>query len=66
MNSYINPSRELWEEICRRPSEENATVRTRVEKILARVKEEGDEAPGDRRSDRERAAADRERGEKGA
>ncbi len=44
MNTYIEPARETWAELCLRPSSDNPVVRERVEKITARVKAEGDEA----------------------
>ena len=39
-----NPPRERWEAFCRRPATDNPLVRERVQAILARVKEKGDEA----------------------
>ncbi|NLZ18961.1 MAG: histidinol dehydrogenase [Bacteroidales bacterium] len=44
MESYLNPPREQWPALCRRPSSVNPTVRARVEAILKRVREQGDEA----------------------
>ena len=44
MDSYLNPPREQWPALCRRPSSANPVVRTRVEAILQRVREQGDEA----------------------
>ena len=44
MDSYLNPPREQWPALCRRPSSVNPTVRSRVEAILQRVREQGDEA----------------------
>ena len=44
METYINPARDRWEALCRRPSSENPVVRQRVEAILQRVREQGDEA----------------------
>ncbi|MBR5076954.1 MAG: histidinol dehydrogenase [Bacteroidales bacterium] len=41
---YLNPARERWAELCRRPASENPVVRQRVEAILQRVREQGDEA----------------------
>ena len=44
LETYINPSREQWEALCARPSATNPTVRARVEAILQRVREQGDDA----------------------
>ncbi len=44
METYLNPARETWAEICSRPSNANPVVRERVEAILQRVREQGDEA----------------------
>ena len=44
MDSYLNPPREQWPALCRRPSSANPVVRARVEAILQRVREQGDEA----------------------
>ena len=44
LESYINPSREQWEALCRRPADSNPLVRSRVEAILQRVREQGDDA----------------------
>ena len=44
LETYINPSREQWEALCARPSAANPTVRARVEAILQRVHEQGDDA----------------------
>ena len=44
MDSYLNPPREQWPALCRRPASVNPTVRARVEAILQRVREQGDEA----------------------
>jgi len=41
---FFNPPREQWEALCRRPSSENPAVRERVQDILRRVREQGDEA----------------------
>ena len=40
----VNPSREKWASLCRRPAADNAQVKARVEKILADVRLRGDEA----------------------
>ena len=44
LESYINPPREQWEALCARPSAANPVVRERVEGILQRVREKGDDA----------------------
>lgn len=44
MDTIINPARSLWHDLCVRPSDANPVVRGRVEKIISRVKEGGDEA----------------------
>lgn len=44
MNTIINPSRSEWEDLCRRPSDDNPVVRERVEKIISRVRDGGDKA----------------------
>ncbi len=44
MDSYLYPPREQWPALCRRPSSANPAVRARVEAILQRVREQGDEA----------------------
>ena len=44
METFLNPSRERWADLCRRPSSANPVVRERVEIILQRVREQGDEA----------------------
>ena len=44
METYLNPARETWAELCSRPSNANPVVRERVEAILQRVREQGDEA----------------------
>ena len=44
METFLNPSRERWAELCKRPSSANPVVRERVEAILQRVREQGDEA----------------------
>ena len=44
MDIRINPPREEWQELCRRPADVNPVVRERVEAIVARVREDGDEA----------------------
>ena len=44
MELFINPARDRWEALCRRPASDNPVVRQRVEAILQRVREQGDEA----------------------
>jgi histidinol dehydrogenase len=44
LESYINPPRDQWEALCRRPADSNPLVRSRVETILQRVREQGDDA----------------------
>ena len=44
MEIFINPERASWAQLCSRPSAENAVVRQRVEAIIQRVREGGDEA----------------------
>ena len=44
MDRRINPPRQEWPELCRRPSDVNPVVRERVEAIVGRVREGGDEA----------------------
>lgn len=42
MTIYLNPSEDLWDGLCRRPSSGNADVRSRVESIIERVRTGGD------------------------
>ncbi len=44
MDIRINPPIQEWPELCRRPSDVNPVVRERVEAIVGRVREGGDEA----------------------
>ena len=44
MDIRINPPRQEWPELCRRPSDVNPVVRERVEAIVGRVREGGNEA----------------------
>ncbi|MBR5724641.1 MAG: histidinol dehydrogenase [Bacteroidales bacterium] len=44
LKTYFNPPREQWEALCSRPAADNPEVRRRVEAILKRVREDGDEA----------------------
>ena len=44
MDIRINPPRKEWPELCLRPADANPVVRERVEGIIARVREDGDDA----------------------
>ena len=44
LKTYFNPPREQWEALCSRPAADNPVVRQRVEAILERVRQHGDEA----------------------
>ena len=44
MDIRINPPRKEWPELCLRPADTNPVVRERVEGIIARVREDGDDA----------------------
>ena len=44
METLINPSRSTWDALSERPLADDPVVKSRVETILARVKEKGDEA----------------------
>lgn len=44
MNIYINPSREQWSCLCRRAEQDNSLIAQRVESIVERVREQGNEA----------------------
>lgn len=44
MNIYINPKKELWQELCTRPSSANAGVQKTVEGIIEKVRTRGDDA----------------------
>ncbi len=44
MEVFNNPPQSSWDALCRRPSADNPVVTERVKVILARVKEQGDEA----------------------
>ncbi|MBQ9476973.1 MAG: histidinol dehydrogenase [Bacteroidales bacterium] len=44
MKIYENPARNTWEAICRRPTADDPLVRERVEKIIGRVRADGDRA----------------------
>lgn len=44
MNIYINPKKELWQELCTRPSSANAGVQNTVEGIIEKVRTRGDDA----------------------
>lgn len=47
MKTYINPNRNDWQTICKRPSSRASQVRTTVSEILEAVQERGDEAVSD-------------------
>ena len=44
LETFLNPPREQWGALSRRPSDENPVVCARVEAILQRVREQGDDA----------------------
>ncbi len=44
MEVFLNPSPDTWDALCKRPSADNPVVTERVQAILARVKEKGDQA----------------------
>ena len=44
MELYINPERAEWPALCSRPSDDGSEIRERVEKIIKRVREGGDQA----------------------
>ena len=44
MNIYRNPAAERWEELCRRPAQDNEAIRETVTRILSDVRTRGDEA----------------------
>ena len=44
MNIYQNPAPQQWSELCRRAEQDNSLVAERVEAIVERVREQGDEA----------------------
>ena len=44
MEVFNNPSPDTWDALCRRPSADNSVVTERVKALLARVKENGDQA----------------------
>jgi histidinol dehydrogenase len=44
MKTYMNPRRNEWRALCKRPSSQSAEVRTKVSDILTAVKARGDEA----------------------
>src|SRR6185436_19055132 len=44
MKIFVNPSRDQWNELCRRPQLELEYLDSVVKNILARVKKSGDEA----------------------
>ena len=44
MDTFINPDRKSWDELCKRPSSQNPVVEERVRAIIERVRKDGDEA----------------------
>ncbi len=44
MNIYLNPKRGQWPELCGRAEQDNSLIAERVEAIVERVREQGDEA----------------------
>ena len=44
MNIFQNPAPQQWSELCRRAEQDNSLVAERVETIVERVREQGDEA----------------------
>lgn len=44
MQTYINPSKDIWSELCKRPSSSNEVVAQRVAAIIERVRKDGDKA----------------------
>ena len=44
MNIYLNPAPEQWSTLCRRAEQDNTLIAERVEAIVERVREDGDEA----------------------
>ena len=44
MNIYLNPERGQWPELCGRVEQDNSLIAERVEAIVERVREQGDEA----------------------
>ena len=44
MEVFVNPDPSNWETLCQRPSADNSVVTGRVQAILSRVKEKGDQA----------------------
>ena len=44
MNIYLNPERGQWAALCRRAEQDNSLIAQRVEAIVERVREQGDEA----------------------
>lgn len=47
MQIYINPSKDSWSELCKRPSGSNELVAQRVAAIIERVRADGDKALGE-------------------
>ena len=44
MNIYLNPKRGQWPELCGRAEQDNSLIAERVEAIVERVREQGDDA----------------------
>lgn len=44
MNIYLNPAPEQWQALCRRAGQDNTLIAERVEAIVERVREQGDDA----------------------
>ena len=44
MNIYLNPERGQWPELCGRAEQDNSLIAERVETLVERVREQGDEA----------------------
>lgn len=44
MNIYLNPAPEQWQALCRRAEQDNTLITERVESIVERVREQGDNA----------------------
>lgn len=44
MEKYLNPERELWKDICKRPSARKAEIIERVSQIIEEVRRDGDNA----------------------
>ena len=44
MDLFLNPPKSQWDALCQRPLQDDPVVRSRVESILSRVRNEGDAA----------------------